>query len=64
MGLWIKKTKQMLVMMPDAQKGALHGQADGSGQFAYLPSSSFGLVVAVTVFLLLLAAKFGNAALP
>lgn len=50
-------------MMPDAQKGALHGQADGSGQFAYLPSSSFGLVVAVT-FLLLLAAKFGNTALP
>jgi len=47
----------MLVMMPDAQKGALHGQADGSGQFAYLPSSTLRLVVAVT-FLLLLAAKF------
>jgi hypothetical protein len=63
MGLGIKKTKQVLVMMPDPQKGALHGQANGSGQFAYLPSSTLGLVVAVT-FLLLLAAKFGNTALP
>mgnify|MGYP001474358993 CR=1 FL=1 len=51
-GLVIKKTKQMQIAMLDLEKGALHGKANRSGQFAYIPCSAFRFVVTVAVFLL------------